>query len=422
MAAPVQRRSFARQPSIIGHDQQRRHRPDYILLIIGVFLLVFGLIVVYSISPGLAAQTEGMSDNYYAGKQLIAILLGIAAFAIVAVTPYQKWRKLQAPLIIAAIAAALVVRLFAEPVHGAYRWIQIGGISFQAVELIKFALLVWLAGFLANRIARGNLDDPKGTFKPILIALAVIGAVVAVVQSDLGSTGVLAVMLIAMCFVAGMPLKRFVVLGGVVVVGTFLAISMSSYRTDRVMTYLQPERDCQNAGYQACQALIAVGSGGMFGRGLAHSVQAYGYLPEAANDSIFAIIAEKFGFIGVTALISLFVGLFARLIKIIERAPDEFSRLLVVGILAWLSTQMMINVGAMVGLIPLKGITLPFISYGGTSIIFVSAAVGVAFSISRYTSYTINLDNVASRKDKHESIAYRGRDRRPYHATVSRRP
>lgn len=421
MRAPLQRQNFSRQPAVIGQSQQRRHRPDYILIIISIFLLVFGLIVVYSISPGLAAQNEGMNENYYASKQLIAILLGVGVFAVTAATPYQKWRRFQIPLIIMAIIAALAVRLFAEPVHGAYRWIQIGGISFQAVELIKLALLVWLASFLADRIARGNLDDERVTFKPVLAALAIIGVVVAVVQSDLGSTGVLAVMLIAMCFVAGLPLKRFLALGGIVLVGTFLAISMSAYRRDRVMTYLQPERDCQNAGYQACQALITVGSGGMFGRGLAHSVQAYGYLPEAANDSIFAIIAEKFGFVGVTAIISLFVALFARLVKIIERAPDDFSRLLVAGILAWLSAQMMINVGAMVGLVPLKGITLPFISYGGTSIIFVSAAIGVAFSISRYTSYTVNLDNIGTRKDRHENTAYRGRDRRAYHTAVSRR-
>jgi cell division protein FtsW len=154
------------------------------------------------------------------------------------------------------------------------------------------------------------------------------------------------------------------------------------------MTFLNPTADCQNEGYQACQALITVGSGGMFGKGLGRSVQAYGYLPEAANDSIFAIVSEKFGFVGASIIIGIFIGLFRRIKTIAEQAPNDYSRLLVSGILAWLSIQMIINVGAMIGLLPLKGITLPFVSYGGTSIIFVMAAVGIVFQVSRYTDLT----------------------------------
>lgn len=193
----------------------------------------------------------------------------------------------------------------------------------------------------------------------------------------------------AMVFVIGMPLKRIAIIGAVIAIGTALLISTSSYRRDRFATFLDPARDCQTTGYQACQALIAVGSGGVFGLGLGRGVQAYGYLPEAANDSIFAIMAEKFGFVGVTIILGLFAALFTRLKNIIDKAPDTYSRLLVVGVLAWLSTQSMINVGAMIGLLPLKGITLPFISYGGTSLIFITAAVGVVFQISRYTSYSV---------------------------------
>jgi cell division protein FtsW len=178
--------------------------------------------------------------------------------------------------------------------------------------------------------------------------------------------------------------------GGIILIGATLAISVSPYRRDRLQTFMHPERDCQNVGYQACQALIAVGSGGMFGKGLAQSVQAYGYTPEAANDSIFAVYAEMFGFIGVTVLLGLFIAFFTRLLRIMERAPDTTSRLLITGVLAWLSTQELINIGAMIGLLPLKGITLPFISYGGTSIIFVTAAVGLAFNVSRYTTYSVN--------------------------------
>jgi cell division protein FtsW len=190
-----------------------------------------------------------------------------------------------------------------------------------------------------------------------------------------------------MVFIIGLPMKRIMMIAAVIGVGGVLLIAGSGYRRERLQTFLNPTRDCISTGYQACQALITVGSGGVFGLGIAKSVQANGYLPGAADDSIFAIIAEKFGFVGVTALIGLFMVFFARLKNIIERAPDVYSRLLVTGVLAWISTQMIINVGAMIGLLPLKGITLPFISYGGTSILFVTAAVGLAFQVSRYTTY-----------------------------------
>ncbi len=371
-------------------SSQRRHRPDYLLVLISIVLLVLGLIVVYSISPGLSVQKK-VGENYFIVKQLSAILLGIFAFSIVAAIPLDKWRGMQKPLIgsaLLATVAALILPTSAE--YPAHRWIRFGGLSLQSVELIKFALLICLAAFLADRIREGSLVDSKKTLKPLFVLMAALGLVVAIAQRDLGSTGVIVAIITAMAFVAGLPLKRIMQIGGIIAIGTFLAISTSGYRRERVFTFLNPESDCQDSGYQACQALIAVGSGGVFGKGLAHSVQAYGYLPEAANDSIFAIFAEKFGFVGVTLLLCLLMAFFARLVRIMERAPDMFSRLLVAGVLAWLSTQAIINIGAMIGLLPLKGITLPFISYGGTSIIFVLAALGLVFNISRYTTYGVN--------------------------------
>jgi len=382
-------RGAVRRPVMLGHAQQRRHRPDYMLVLLSVVLLGIGLIVVYAVSPGLSVQ-KNVSENYYVTKQLIAIGLGIITFLVAANLPLNTWQKLQKPLIISSLLAVLAVQLFGEEVNGASRWIQVGGLSFQAVELIKFALLIWLAGFLSERIREGTLTSMERTFKPLVMIVLTIGLAVAVFQSDLGSTGVVAAMVAAMCFVAGLPLRRVAMFGGIILIGATLAISVSPYRRDRLQTFMHPERDCQNVGYQACQALIAVGSGGMFGKGLAQSVQAYGYTPEAANDSIFAVYAEMFGFVGVTVLLGLFIAFFTRLLKIMERAPDITSRLLITGVLAWLSSQALINIGAMIGLLPLKGITLPFISYGGTSIIFVTAAVGLAFNVSRYTTYSVN--------------------------------
>lgn len=383
---PARRRPAVMQRGVTG----RRHRPDYMLLVLSAVLLVIGVVVIYSISPGLAMQ-RNVSENYYVNRQLIAIGLGILTFTAMATIPYDVWRKLQKPLIAAAIVATLIA--LALPVseqYPAHRWIRFGGLSFQSVELVKFALIFVLAAFLAERMKRGEVNDVERSLKPIGIAFGIVAFAIAGLQSDLGSTGVIIAILGAMWFVAGLSLKRLMMFFGIVVVLFFLAIGTSDYRRDRFSTFMNPTQDCQSAGYQACQALIAVGTGGLFGKGIGHSVQAYGYLPEAANDSIFAVLAEKFGFVGVTALLVVFWAFFTRLKNIIERVPDDFSRLVVVGILAWLSTQAIINVGAMIGLLPLKGITLPFISYGGTSIIFVTAAVGLVFNISRYTTYGVN--------------------------------
>lgn len=381
--------SVRRRSAIVGRSgvTLRQHKPDHMLLVLTAILLVVGLVVIYSISPGLAIQ-RGVGENYYVVKQLIAIGLGIVTFAFMALVPYDFWRKALKPIaIFAGLATVIALLMPVSPEYPAHRWIRVGEFSFQSVELVKFALLFALAAFLAERMKRGEVDHVDRSIKPIAIALGVIAIVVAFLQSDLGSTAVIIVMAVLMWFIAGLPVRWLALVGGVVVLVLLLAIATSDYRRDRVMTFMNPERDCQTSGYQACQALIAVGSGGMFGKGIGHSVQAYGYLPEAANDSIFAVTAEKFGFVGVTAILVVFWAFFTRLKNIIERAPDDFSRLVVVGILAWLATQVLINVGAMIGLLPLKGITLPFVSSGGTSIIFVTAAVGLVYNISRYTSF-----------------------------------
>jgi len=308
-----------------------------------------------------------------------------------------------------------------NPSYPAHRWVRLGIFSFQSVELLKFAILIWLAGMLADRIRTGTIKNLQLTLKPVVIALAIIGVIVVGVQSDLGSMGVIVIIVAALLFVAGLPLKKLALVVGVILMGVILSVSVIPYRRERLMTYLHPSSNCQSSGYQACQALIAVGSGGMLGLGLGRSVQAYGYLPEAANDSIFAIYAEKFGFIGAVALLGILVGLFARIKGIAERAPDDFSRLLVVGVLAWLSVQALINIGAMIGVLPLKGITLPFVSYGGTSVVFALAAVGLTFQVSRYTSY-ISPANQRNRGASHDNLSDRRRVRGAYHPNFGSSP
>jgi cell division protein FtsW len=372
-----------------GLNLGRKHRPDYWLLILCVTLLAIGLIVVYAISPALSAA-QHVGNSYYIGKQLLAIALSAVAFLITAKVPLNWWRQAYKPLLMAAAAATVLALILpVDPAHPAHRWVRLGSLSFQSVELVKFAVMVWLAGFLAQRIREGTISDSQATLKPLAAAVGVAAVAIAGVQSDLGSTGVIVVMIVTMAYVAGMPLKRILTIGAIIGAILVLAISSTPYRRERLASFLHPESNCQTSGYQACQALIAVGSGGMIGLGLGSSVQAYGYLPEAANDSIFAIYAEKFGFIGSVILLGVFAAFFARLRYIIERTSDDFSRLLVVGALAWLSTQTLINIGAMIGLLPLKGITLPFISYGGTSVVFIAAAVGLVFQVSQYTSYSV---------------------------------
>jgi cell division protein FtsW len=366
----------------------RKHRPDYWLLIWCAVLLAIGLIVVYAISPALSIAYH-VSGSYYISKQLLAIALSLVAFVITARVPLKWWQQAYKPLLVAAgLATFLALIIPVNPAYPAHRWVRLGSFSFQSVELVKFAVMIWLAGFLAARIKQNTITSSKLTLQPLILTLAAISVIVVGVQSDLGSAGVMVAIMGTMAYVAGLPLGRIVLIGSGVLLVLILAISATPYRRDRLESFLHPGSNCQTSGYQACQALIAVGSGGTIGLGLGSSVQAYGYLPEAANDSIFAIYAEKFGFVGAIVLLAVFMAFFNRLKTIAERLTDDFSRLLVIGVLAWLSVQTFINIGAMIGLLPLKGITLPFISYGGTSVVFVAAAVGLVFQASQYTAYS----------------------------------
>lgn len=403
-----------------GLQPTRKHRPDYMLLVLCLALLGTGLVVVYSISPGLAA-TRGVSDNYFVSKQMIAIALGLVAFAIFSTLPVKTIVAMRNPVVAVTAIAAIGVQLFGNEINGASRWIQAGGLSFQVAELIKFALIIWLASFLVEKINSGKMGSTADTLKPLLIVMAIIGVVVAKFESDLGSAAVMIAIILVMAYTAGLPIKKISMVVGIVAIGMLIAIASSSYRRERVATFLNPSADCQASGYQACQALIAVGSGGMFGLGLGKSVQAYGYLPEAANDSIFAVLAEKFGFIGVSIVISMYLWLFARFRRIIIRTPDSFSRLFVVGVFAWISMQSIINIGAMIGMLPLKGITLPFISYGGTSLVFVMAALGVVFQVSRYTSFAPIRNVTAGGKSSNDHIPSGRRQRRPHYASFGNR-
>jgi cell division protein FtsW len=408
----------SRDDSLVAN---RRHRPDYMLVLISLALLIIGMVVVYAISPGLSQQND-VDANYYITKQFLAVGVGMGAFIIISNIDLKVWRTLIKPLVFGAgIATLIALFLPVTAEYPAHRWVRLGGLSVQAVEIIKFALIIWLAYWLAERTQNKTPLQQSKTGKTMLYVLGAIGFVVAVLQSDLGSAGVIAAIMLTMGFISGVPLKNVVLIGIVAVVATVIAISTSQYRRDRFATYLNPQRDCQDAGYQACQALIGIGSGGIFGKGLSRSVQAYGYTPEAANDSIFAIYGEMFGFVGSTVLLGLFIALFTRLKSIIDRAPSTETKLIVTGVLAWLSTQTLINIGAMIGVLPLKGITLPLVSYGGTSIIMIMAGLGLVFNVSRYTNLGRRPATYNSGRKNNEHINDWRRHGGTHNSSVSRR-
>ncbi|KKU20279.1 MAG: bacterial cell division membrane protein [Candidatus Saccharibacteria bacterium GW2011_GWA2_46_10] len=413
------------QPGTSALDSQylRRHKADHSLLILTALLMVIGLVVVYSISPGLAAS-QGISQNHFIVKQLIDVSLGVIAFIVATQLPIEKVFKLAKPLAAIAIIGSLVVMF--TPINEAYpahRWIRFGGFSFQVVELIKFALIIWLAGWLAKRYRAGKVNDFKATLRPLLLIVLAAGFVIAKLQSDFGSAAVVVMIIGLMAYAVGVPLRRIAIVAAVVIALAGLAIASTPYRRDRITTFLNPEANCQLSGYHACQALTAIGSGGVFGQGLGFGTASFGYVPEPSNDSIFAVIAEKFGFIGTTIILVIYGLYISRLKKIIARSTNWAYRLIVVGVLAWFSTQMIINIGAMVGLLPLKGITLPLISQGGTSLVFLTAALGLVFQISRYTSYNVKEPEPTggSFETKNNNLGGR-RLGRAYHTAVTARP
>ena len=383
----------------------RRHRPDYIIVILISALLVVGAVVVYAIGPGLT-NGKDLPENYFSTKQLIAIVLGVVGFLIAGSVPMHSWKKLQTPIIVIAGIIAVLVRLIGEEINGAHRWIQVGGFSFQAAELIKLAIVLWLASFLTRKVVDTKQKHDTESFKYLGVLIGLIAVIVAGLHSDLGSAAVMMAIVGITAYTSGLPIKKLASIGAVAVLIALIAVVSTPYRRDRVSTFLNPTADCQVEGYQACQALITIGSGGVFGKGLGRSVQAYGYLPFPENDSIFAIVGEKFGFVGSSVIVGIFWVLFRRIANIAKSAPTSYSRLLVTGILVWLSTQMIINVGAMVGLLPLKGITLPFVSYGGTSIIFVMIAMGIVFQVSRYTDLTAGQLKNERRSDVRPTVRY----------------
>ena len=358
-------------------------------------LMLLGLVVIYSISPALTARINAagntLDQNHFMYRQVAYLGVGVLAFIAASLVPIDLWRKYQNKLLIAGLVLCMVPIVargtaLSLCTNGACRWIDLGFVSLQPAEIVKFALLIFLAGFMATRIQQGKLNSPNETLWPLAIVMGVISLIVIVLQKDLGTGIAIFGIAITMLYVAGLKMKYFgIALASIAAVGLLFTIT-SPHRLERISTFFNGAADdSSGTGYHISQALIAVGSGGVTGKGLGRSIQAFGYLPEAANDSIFAIFAEKFGFVGTIAVLGIFAALLIRLLKVMDNAGNEYQRLLVAGVFGWVFTHSIVNVGAMLGIFPLTGITLPFLSFGGTSLLFIMGALGLALNASRYT-------------------------------------
>ncbi len=364
----------------------RAHHPDYVIALVVAILLALGLVMIYSISPILSHKLVGSADrNFYFLNQIKYVVLGIGVWVVVTAVPYERWRRWAPWLLVAAGVGvvALLVPGLADSSHGATRWLRLGPVSIQPAEILKVALILYLAMWFEKR--RAELGSAMDGVVPFGIMAGVACFVIVVFQRDMGTAMVLGLTAVGMYFAAGMKWRHFLGLSAVAGALAWAAVALFPHRLSRLATFLDPGKDVTGQGYHINQALIAIGSGGLAGVGLGHSIQVYGYLPEAANDSIFAVIAEEFGVIGSVVIVGLFLVLVYRGLQVARNAPDMFGRLAATGVSLWMLFQTVINVGAMLALMPLTGIPLPFISYGGTSLIISLLGVGILLNISKYT-------------------------------------
>ena len=387
--------------------EQRRHRPDYMIIMCMGVLMLIGLVVMYAIGPQRAnvmnaAYNGSYSATYFAFKQFVSLLLALGVFVALALVPFSTLKNQATKIMAAAIIASALLFLvgnvahidtFAQATLGAYRWFNLGSFGgFQPAELMKFAVVIFMAVFLSSRYQQGKIDDLKETVYPMAGLLALLLLIVVVIQKDMGTGVSIAAAVVSMFIVSTMNWKILAKIAGVGVILGLLLVVLSPHRMERISTFFSSGNDVAAAderdnNYHIKNAMIALGTGGLFGRGIGKSIQATGYLPEAVNDSIFAIMGEIFGFAGTICIIGLFGILLFRILRIADQLPDMSMRIAAAGVFGWLLAHVVMNIASMIGLIPLTGITLPLLSFGGTSMIFMSGALGVVFQLSRYTNH-----------------------------------
>lgn len=399
-----------RTAAIAETIRQRAHRPDYQIMLYVGLLMMLGLVTMYAIGPQRAQVlnasygTDTYTGMYFVVKQTINLILAFAAFLIMAFLPFHLIKRYAGWILVSGLAACTLLLLTGNLVHveqitqcslGACRWFDLGPLgSFQPAELLKFGVLVFMARLLAQKISDGKLNDWNETIVPVLILAGVTLGFIVLFQKDLGTGVTLASIIAAMLMVAGVSKKNGLKLVGITALAGVLSIIIAPHRIARVATFFSSSdssalTDSSAASYHILQAKIAIGSGSWFGLGVGNSIQSTGYLPEAINDSVFAIMGEIFGFVGLVAIILIFTLLLFRILRVTDRLHDTWMQLVAAGVFGWVASHIVLNIASMTGVLPLTGITLPLLSFGGTSMLFIAAALGIVFGMSRFTSHQV---------------------------------
>jgi cell division protein FtsW len=345
-------------------------------------LFIGGFLILASSSVALSQKNFGTISYYTLRQILMGGIGGSIALLITASIPYRIWKSAAVPLMALSfiLLALLFIPQFTFSSGGARRWLQFGPITFQPSEVLKFSFVIYLASWINAR--RKDVASMSYGFIPFILMLSVV-AMFLLMQPDVGTLGTIIATAALMYFLGGGHVAQIFSLGAFGIVLLFFLVRIAPYRLSRILVFFNPGTDPQGIGYQINQALIAIGSGGLFGLGFGKSLQKFHYLPEPIGDSIFAIFAEEMGFLGVMLLVFAFTFLIWRAIRIAKRAPDTFGMLLASGIAISIGLQAFVNMASISGLLPLTGITLPFISYGGTSLIVTMASVGILLNISK---------------------------------------
>ncbi|MCA1053422.1 stage V sporulation protein E [Rossellomorea aquimaris] len=361
----------------------KKSNPDFILIIVTLTLLAVGLVMVYSASA-VWADYKFDDSFFFAKRQLLFAAVGVFAMFFIMNVEYWTWKNWAKVLIIICFVLLVMVLIPGIGVlrNGSRSWIGVGAFSIQPSEFMKLAMIAFLAKYLSEN-QKYITSFRKGVLPALLLVFTAFGMIM--LQPDLGTGTVMVGTCMVMIFISGARVMHFAWLGIAGLVGFAGLVVSAPYRIKRITSFLDPWEDPLNSGFQIIQSLYAIGPGGLFGLGLGQSRQKFFYLPEPQNDFIFAILAEELGFIGGTFVLLLFSLILWRGIRIALGAPDLFGSLLAVGIVSMIAIQVMINVGVVTGLMPVTGITLPFLSYGGSSLTLMLMAVGVLLNISRYS-------------------------------------
>lgn len=396
----------------------RKHKLDFSLLLLVLALMVMGAIVIFAVGPRVAIFENSIgadfSEDFFIKRHLIAILFSIVAIAIGVKVPIEKLKQSGKWFLLVGLALCLGVFVFGRVGagfvtcdEGACRAFRFGPFGFQPIEVVKIGILLYISWLIRDRKER-DLLDKSDFWLPLGVTSAVVAFVSGVLLKDFGSVMVIVTMIFYMMFIAGVPLKNLGIAIAICGVAFLFLIVFSPHRRARLANYFGAGDE-----YHITGSLIAMGTGGLTGVGLGNSIQSTGYLPETLSDSIFAIICEVWGLVGATLTLLFFAGIIARIFKISKHSPDKENSYICLGVFAWVLAHVIINVGGMTGITPMKGITLPFLSYGGTSMMFISFAIGVVLQISTWTKREAinNNENTSSWRGQRRS-RYAGHSRR----------